>query len=119
MEVVSAAHAHGFALACDQVFYFSNSSIILPGLQASIGVTCSYSSRPFLCTLGLTHVNVNGEALQLHTVYKKPYISHARICIRYKDQLSGLDCLKNAKTGSVYHMSDVSVWFERAWGLLL
>ena len=31
--------ARGFALACDQVFYFS------------IGVTCPYSSRPFLCAL--------------------------------------------------------------------
>ena len=30
---------------------FSNSSIILPGLQASIGVTRSYSSHPFLQTL--------------------------------------------------------------------
>ena len=30
---------------------FSNSSIILPGLWASIGVTRSYSSRPFLCAL--------------------------------------------------------------------
>ena len=29
---------------------FSNSSIILPGLRASIGVTRSYSSCPFLCT---------------------------------------------------------------------
>ena len=33
---------------------FSNSSIILPGLQASIGVTHSYSSRSFLCALGQT-----------------------------------------------------------------
>ena len=41
--------ARGFALARDQVFYFSNSSIILPGLQAFIGVTCSYFSCPFLC----------------------------------------------------------------------
>ena len=31
---------------------FSNSSIILPGLRASIRVTRSYSSRPFLCALG-------------------------------------------------------------------
>ena len=30
---------------------FSNSSIILPGLRASIGVTRSYSSCPFLCSL--------------------------------------------------------------------
>ena len=30
---------------------FSNSSIILPGLRASIGVTRSYSSRQFLCAL--------------------------------------------------------------------
>ena len=30
---------------------FSNSSLILPGLWASIGVTHSYSSRPFLCAL--------------------------------------------------------------------
>ena len=34
---------------------FSNSSIILPGIRASIGVTRSYSSRPFLCTLGTRH----------------------------------------------------------------
>ena len=32
---------------------YSNSSIILPGLRASIGVTHSYSSRPFLCNLGV------------------------------------------------------------------
>ena len=32
---------------------FSNSSITLPGLRASIGVTRSYSSRPFLCALGV------------------------------------------------------------------
>ena len=31
--------------------YFLYGSIILPGLQASIGVARSYSSRPFLCTL--------------------------------------------------------------------
>ena len=30
---------------------FSNSSIIFPGLRGSITVTCSYSSRPFLCAL--------------------------------------------------------------------
>ena len=30
---------------------FSNSSIILPGLWASVGVTRSYSNRPFVCTL--------------------------------------------------------------------
>ena len=35
-------------------FNFSNSSIILPGLRASIGVTRSYSSRPFLCALVTT-----------------------------------------------------------------
>ena len=33
---------------------FSNSSIILPGLQGSIGVTGSYSSRPFLCAFGVS-----------------------------------------------------------------
>ena len=32
---------------------FSNSSIILPGIRASIGVTRSYSSHPFLCALGV------------------------------------------------------------------
>ena len=30
---------------------FSNSSIILPALRASIGVTRSYSSHPLLCAL--------------------------------------------------------------------
>ena len=30
---------------------FSNSSIILPRLRALIGVRCSYSGHPFLCTL--------------------------------------------------------------------
>ena len=30
---------------------FSNNSISFPGLHASIGVTSSYSSRPFLCAL--------------------------------------------------------------------
>ena len=34
------------------MFYFQYGSIILPGLQASIGVTRSYSSRPFLCAPG-------------------------------------------------------------------
>ena len=33
------------------VFYFQYSSIITPWLWASIGVACSYSSRPFLCAL--------------------------------------------------------------------
>ena len=32
---------------------FSNSSIILPGLRASIGVTCSHSSRLFLGALAV------------------------------------------------------------------
>ena len=40
---------------------FSNSSIILPRLRASIGVTRSYSSRPFLCTLGVYHRGVRVE----------------------------------------------------------
>ena len=34
---------------------FSNSSIIFPGLRASIGVTHSYSSHPFICTLGAVY----------------------------------------------------------------
>ena len=37
---------------------FINSSIILPGLRASIGVTCSYSNRPFLCALAGNKVRV-------------------------------------------------------------
>ena len=41
-------------------FIFSNSSIILPGLQASIGVTRSYSSRPFLCALGIGYTTYRG-----------------------------------------------------------
>ena len=32
---------------------FSNSSIILPGLQTAIRATRSYSSRPFLCALDI------------------------------------------------------------------
>ena len=54
LQVVSklgSGSARGFALARDQVFYFSNSSINLPGLRAAIGVTHSYSSRLFLCAL--------------------------------------------------------------------
>ena len=38
-------------LSTYRVFYFWYSSIILTGLQASIGVTRSSSSRPFLCAL--------------------------------------------------------------------
>ena len=43
---------------------FSNSSIILPGLWASIGVTRSSSSRPFLCALAVHRIwcNVNEVA---------------------------------------------------------
>ena len=40
-----------FLLHVTRCSIFSNSSVILPGLQASIGVTLSYSSRPFLCAL--------------------------------------------------------------------
>ena len=39
--------------ACNRVFYFQYGSIILPRLWASIGVTRSYSSRPFLCALAI------------------------------------------------------------------
>ena len=52
LQVVSklgSGSACGFALARDSIF--SNSSIIFHGLRASIGVTRSYSSRPFLCAL--------------------------------------------------------------------
>ena len=45
LEEVVAKHAR------DRVFYFQYSLIILPGLHASIGVTHSYSSHPFLCAL--------------------------------------------------------------------
>ena len=40
---------------------FSNSSIILPGLRASIGVTRSYSSRPFLCALDTAIETLSGK----------------------------------------------------------
>ena len=40
-----------FLLHVTRYSVFSNSSIILPGLRASIGVTRSYSSRQFLCAL--------------------------------------------------------------------
>ena len=40
---------------------FSNTSIILPGLRASIGVTCSFSSRPFLCALVISYAALMGE----------------------------------------------------------
>ena len=42
--------------ACNRVFYFQYGSIILPRLWASIGVTRSYSSRPFLCALAIVYV---------------------------------------------------------------
>ena len=60
LQVVSklgSVSARGFALARDQVFYFSNSSVILPGLRASIGVTHSYSSCPFLCALEVVYAH--------------------------------------------------------------
>ena len=40
-----------FLLHMTRYSIFSNSSIILPGLRAFIGVTRSYSSRLFLCAL--------------------------------------------------------------------
>ena len=40
-----------FLLHVTRYSIFGNSSIILPRLRASIGVTRSYSSRPFLCAL--------------------------------------------------------------------
>ena len=43
--------------ARDQSSIFSTGGEILPWLWASIGVTRSYSSRPFLCALALTHLN--------------------------------------------------------------
>ena len=42
---------------------FSNSSIILPGLWASIGVTRSYSSHLFLCAFVYSH-----ELLRIHVI---------------------------------------------------
>ena len=50
----------------DRVFYFKYGSIILPGLWGSIGVTRSYSSRPFSCALvyanhsDVSHVQLGG-----------------------------------------------------------
>ena len=44
-------------------FSASNSSIILPGLWASIGVTRSYSSRPFLCALDQQYAVHTGSPL--------------------------------------------------------
>ena len=41
--------------ARDQSSIFSIGGEISPWLWASIGVTRSYSSRPFLCTLGAMH----------------------------------------------------------------
>ena len=38
------------------MFYFWYGSIILTGLRASIGVTRSYSSHPFLCALDVCKV---------------------------------------------------------------
>ena len=54
------------------VFYFS---IILIGLWASIGVTCSYSSRPFLCALAYNtncpYIVTGGTTVWVHFVYQK------------------------------------------------
>ena len=47
---------------------FSNSSIISPGLRASIGVTRSYSSRPFLCAL-VTMIEVKLVSVSLNQPY--------------------------------------------------
>ena len=48
---------------------FSNSSIILPGLRASIGVTRSYFSRPFLCALGFDQYKASSAKLGDHMFY--------------------------------------------------
>ena len=69
------------------VLFFSNISIILPGLWASIGVTRSYSSRPFLCALDKRyHLHCNVSLLVcvhvfedtknlIHTLHKKKVLS--------------------------------------------
>ena len=52
---------------------FSNSSIILSGLRASIGVTRSYSSRPFLCALGKSHYRLLGMDTSTYVPILLPY----------------------------------------------
>ena len=46
-------------LSTCQGFYFQYGSIVLTGLWASIGVTCSSSSCPFLCAVGLRSAYVH------------------------------------------------------------
>ena len=57
---------------------FSNSSIILPRLQA-IGVTQSYSSRPFLCVLGIA-IHSRGSYKQLKVGTMVVYLLHSLWC---------------------------------------
>ena len=47
---------------------FSNSLVILPRLRASIGVTHSYSSRPFLCALGYMQSHMQGVVTYMSPV---------------------------------------------------
>ena len=62
LKILFASGIQAWKWKCPRLFshvtrysIFSNSSIILLGLRASIGVTRSYSSRPFLCALVYCH----------------------------------------------------------------
>ena len=53
---------------------FSNSSIILPGLRASIGVTRSYSSCPFFCAVAASYPRKAQENKRSHTDSISPFL---------------------------------------------
>ena len=71
------------------MFYFEHGSIILPGLQAFIGVTRSYSSHPFLCTLAVVNIQSlvpisSCKCLNTQTIIwlhvTRSYSSHPFLC---------------------------------------
>ena len=81
LQVVSklgSGSACGFVLACDQVFYFSNSSIILPRLRASIGVTLAARSYALLKRdmRDMSNIPTKGTHKLLHSQFVYIPISH-------------------------------------------
>ena len=74
MQVVSkvgSGSARGFVLARDQVFYSSNSSMILPRLRASIGVILAARSYALLKRdmRDMSDIPTKGIHKLLHSLY--------------------------------------------------
>ena len=72
MYCTAACRNKPLLLSTCQVFYFQYGSIILTRLWASIGVTHSYLSHPFLCALD---VYIERKADQQNIIYECPWTS--------------------------------------------